>query len=211
MNIVVGGAADAHLPRLPQLFTGRRQCRARGGRHRLEVPDLAFDSRVDADDAPRLVPMHGGSLTHVPDHGRHRPAAVGSDVERVHHVVHGRWSRDLRRKPVAAGQQIGQPLRNPLCDLVLVVGAADHRSHVVDEGLQAIRFHGDCRHRSRAATQPGTMPGVPRNLTPPPTKRTTERSRHRNRQPPAERTADRQEPTRPRRHARRPLRPGLQA
>jgi len=68
---------------------------------------------------------------------------VGSDVERVRHVVHGRWSRDLRRKPVAAGQQIGQPLRNPLCDLVFDVGAADHESHVVDEGLQAIRFHGD--------------------------------------------------------------------
>jgi hypothetical protein len=26
---------------------------------------------------------------------------------------------------------LAQPLRNPLCDLVLVVGAADHASHVV--------------------------------------------------------------------------------
>jgi hypothetical protein len=44
----------------------------------------------------------------------------------------------IAAKPVAAGQQLGQPLRNPLCDLVLVVGAADHASHVVDEGLEAI-------------------------------------------------------------------------
>jgi hypothetical protein len=68
-----------------------------------------------------------------------------------------RWCRSLRGpRPYASndgcwrpaggsglGQQIGQPLRNPLCDLVFVVGAADHESHVVDEGLQAIRFHGD--------------------------------------------------------------------
>lgn len=52
MNIVAGSAPDGHLTGLPQLVTGRRQCRARGGRQRLEVPDLAFDSRVDADDAP---------------------------------------------------------------------------------------------------------------------------------------------------------------
>ena len=65
MNIVVGGAADRHLPGLPQLFAGRRQRRTRGGLHRLEEADLLLDSGVDAGDAPRLVRVHGSSLTHV--------------------------------------------------------------------------------------------------------------------------------------------------
>ena len=42
VNIVVGCAADGHPPGLQQLFTDRRQSRARGGRHRLEVAGLVF-------------------------------------------------------------------------------------------------------------------------------------------------------------------------
>jgi hypothetical protein len=54
-----------------------------------------------------------------------------------------RW-RSIRPHPALTRPHVVHgPLRNPLCDLVLVVGAADHESHVVDEGLQAIRFHGD--------------------------------------------------------------------
>jgi hypothetical protein len=141
MNVVVGRAADGDLPRPPELFAGRRQRPARRARHRLEVADLLLDSRVDADDAPRLVRVHRGSLAHVPDDGGDRPTVVGSDVQRVRHVVRGRRSRDLRRKPVATGQQVGQPRCNPPRDLVLVVGAPDHAAHVVDEGLEGVRFH----------------------------------------------------------------------
>src|SRR5438046_490428 len=45
---------------------------------------------------------------------------------------------DLRGEPVIADQQTRQPSRDLIRDLVLVVGAADHRGHVFDDGGQGL-------------------------------------------------------------------------